>query len=68
MFLKFYLFYVLYINVLVARIYVNCVHACCLQRPEERTGSPGTGITIVKHLWVLGPEPGSSRRPVRVLR
>lgn len=29
----------------LACLYVHCGHAWCPQRPEESTGSPGTGTT-----------------------
>lgn len=66
-FLKAYLFYVLYMNILAASTYVNGEHACCLQRQEGSTGFPGPGVTVINHHVMLGTEPGSLGRPISVL-
>ena len=53
-------FYVFCMSVLPACTYVHHTHAWCLERPEAGVGSPETGVTVVRHMWVLGTESGSS--------
>lgn len=42
-----------------------CTSVQCLQRPEERNGSPGAGVTggHKAHVWVLGMELWTSLQP-----
>lgn len=54
----------IFLNVMCMGVFLHIVHymhACCLWRPEDGTGSPGTGVqTVVSHrVGVLGVEPES---------